>query len=384
MRIAVFDADLVGRKKHRFPNLVCMKLSSWHKKQGDDVELETHWEMFPTYDKVYVSKVFTDTPVDNYYLNLPNVEKGGTGFFFDKAPALPYEIEHSMPDYHLYDEWLRWKKRNGATMKCYEAYTDYSIGFLTRGCFRHCNFCVNRNYDRVVLHSPLSEFLDPTRKIVIPYDDNFLGCPEWRKPLTDLLNCKKKFCFKQGLDARLLTDEMCEMLFSTRKYYQDYIFAFDNIGDEPIITRKLQLIRKHTTRTNIKFFLFTGFDRADKYDDDFWRQDIADLFTRLKILAKYGMKPYMTKYKAIGESKFFRMYQFLSMWINQPRMYFHLSLEEFNETMKKTHSEGNINSRDYEELRQWLPKDVEKLHMRDLLDCQADAPDEELSDDDDM
>ncbi|EOS71642.1 hypothetical protein C818_00445 [Lachnospiraceae bacterium MD308] len=26
-RIAVVDADLIGRKKYRFPNLACMKLS---------------------------------------------------------------------------------------------------------------------------------------------------------------------------------------------------------------------------------------------------------------------------------------------------------------------------------------------------------------------
>lgn len=26
-RVAVVDADLIGRKKHRFPNLACMKLS---------------------------------------------------------------------------------------------------------------------------------------------------------------------------------------------------------------------------------------------------------------------------------------------------------------------------------------------------------------------
>ena len=31
MNIAVIDADLIGRKRHRFPNLVCMKLSGYHK-----------------------------------------------------------------------------------------------------------------------------------------------------------------------------------------------------------------------------------------------------------------------------------------------------------------------------------------------------------------
>ena len=31
MKIAIIDADLIGRKKHRFPNLASMKISGWHK-----------------------------------------------------------------------------------------------------------------------------------------------------------------------------------------------------------------------------------------------------------------------------------------------------------------------------------------------------------------
>ena len=30
MRIAILDADLIGRKRHRFPILACMKLSGYH------------------------------------------------------------------------------------------------------------------------------------------------------------------------------------------------------------------------------------------------------------------------------------------------------------------------------------------------------------------
>ena len=31
---------------------------------------------------------------------------GGTGFYFDAAKPLPEEIEHHMPDYNLYDDWI--------------------------------------------------------------------------------------------------------------------------------------------------------------------------------------------------------------------------------------------------------------------------------------
>lgn len=39
MKVAIIDADLIGRDKHRFPNLVCEKLSGYHQELGDEVEL---------------------------------------------------------------------------------------------------------------------------------------------------------------------------------------------------------------------------------------------------------------------------------------------------------------------------------------------------------
>ena len=43
-KMAVVDADLISRKKHRFPNLACMKLSGYHKDRGDEVVLKTDYE----------------------------------------------------------------------------------------------------------------------------------------------------------------------------------------------------------------------------------------------------------------------------------------------------------------------------------------------------
>lgn len=39
-KVAIIDADLIGRKKHRFPNLVCMKLSGYWKEKDAHVELK--------------------------------------------------------------------------------------------------------------------------------------------------------------------------------------------------------------------------------------------------------------------------------------------------------------------------------------------------------
>ena len=185
MNIAVIDADLIGRKRHRFPNLVCMKLSGYHKLRGDNVTLKTDYDSLHDFDKVYIAKVFTDTPIPSgdlfgNPLELPNVEYGGTGFYYDNAPKLPAEVEHSKPDYHLYDCWLAAHDKGGTEFK---AYKDYSIGFLTRGCFRHCSFCVNRRSNKVVKHSPLAEFLDDSRRKICLLDDNFFGYENWRQDL---------------------------------------------------------------------------------------------------------------------------------------------------------------------------------------------------------
>ena len=51
MNIGLIDVD-----SHNYPNLALMKLSAWHKAQGDTVE----WYFgFEQYDRVYMSKFST-------------------------------------------------------------------------------------------------------------------------------------------------------------------------------------------------------------------------------------------------------------------------------------------------------------------------------------
>lgn len=334
MQIAIIDADLVGRKKHRFPNLACMKLSGYYKDKGASVTLKLNYEDLGGYDKVFISKAFTDTPVLEDVLRLANVRYGGTGFFYDKAPPLPDEVEHHMPDYHLYDDWVNERLASGAKKREFAYYTDYSIGFLTRGCFRRCSFCVNRNYNHVSRHSPLTEFYDPSRSKICLLDDNFLGCPNWKSMLMELQQTGKPFQFKQGLDERILTEEKCEALFKSR-YDGDYIFAFDNISDAPIIESKLKLMRKYTNRV-LKFYCFCGYDRADKWDSDFWKQDIFDLLARIEILMRYRCLPYVMRFNRYVESPYRGMYVTLARWCNQPGFFKKQNLLEFAENNGET------------------------------------------------
>lgn len=71
MKIGLIDVD-----GHNFPNLALMKISAFHKSQGDQVEwynplISGHC------DKVYMSKVFTFTEDYEYFINADEIERGG-------------------------------------------------------------------------------------------------------------------------------------------------------------------------------------------------------------------------------------------------------------------------------------------------------------------
>lgn len=345
MNIAIIDADLIGRAKHRFPNLVCMKLSAHYKSQGHDVYLKTNYDGLDQYDRVFISKVFTDTLVPEEILKLNNVEYGGTGFFYDKAPKLPDEIEHIKPDYHLYDQWVDEKLNEGAKedesedeknariakrRKDFVYYLDYSIGFLTRGCFRQCEFCVNKNYKRCERHSSVHEFMDKDRPKLCFLDDNFFACPQWKELISEVKATGKRFQFKQGLDERLLTDEKIHELMSW-PYDGDYIFAFDNIADKDLIVSKLRRIRElyPTTKKHFKFYVLCGYDRNEKWDEDFWQQDIADTFERIKILASYSAIPYIMRYEKCYTSTHSGVYSTVAAWCNQPSIFHKFTYRDY-------------------------------------------------------
>lgn len=345
MNIGIIDADLIGRKGHRFLNLVCEKISGYYKANGIQTSLLLNYDNLDDYDIIYISKVFTDTPIPkwlNKYIddNRSRCFIGGTGFYFDKAPDLPIEIEHHMPDYHLYDDWIvteteKAKAKAISSGKIFneksvkiklKEYTDYSIGFMTRGCFRKCGFCVNQKYDRVFLHSPLKEFYDVNRKKICLLDDNVFGCPQWKSIFEELQETGKPFKFKQGLDERILTDEKCKVLFRSN-YDDDFTFAFDKIEDYNLIENKLKLIRNYTDSFHIRFYVLVGFESTDYLD-------IENMWKRIELLMKYNCLPYIMRYQSSTaapwkESTHKDMYIQVARWCNQPSLFKKKSFREF-------------------------------------------------------
>lgn len=332
MKIGLIDADLMDHGT-RHPNLALMKISGYYKEKGEDVELiYKDYSQVNDYDEVYISKVFSFSEVPEEILKLDHVKIGGTGFFEDGGENLPYEIEHHMPDYELYKPWIESELDRGMKKSHFEDYLDYSIGFTTRGCFRKCSFCVNKKYDRVHRHSPVSEFLNKDRKYIYLWDDNILAYPKWEEVLDDLEATGKRFQFRQGIDLRLMTDKKAKRFVKT-KYKGDFIFAFDHLKDREIIEEKVQLWKKYSAKI-CKMYVLSAYDSQDE-------RDIESVFLRIKILMQYGSLPYIMRYEAYKKSKYRSLYVQIARWCNQPRFFKKMSFREFciaNQEYKKDKS----------------------------------------------
>ena len=76
MKVGLIDVD-----NHNYPNLALMKLSAWHKKQGNHVEW--YQPLFSGHmDVVYKSKVFSFTSDYPYHIDADKVTGGGYGLLY--------------------------------------------------------------------------------------------------------------------------------------------------------------------------------------------------------------------------------------------------------------------------------------------------------------
>lgn len=294
MRIGLIDVD-----GHNYPNLPLMKISAWHKAQGDHVEW--YEPMFSGHmDKVYMSKVFSFTPDYEYFIDADEVERGGTGYaikltdgreHFDKSKdkPLPDEIEHIYPDYSLYPELTK----------------DTAYGFLTRGCPRGCGFCHVASKEGKCSHkvADLSEFWRGQKNIIL-CDPNILACPEHMELLQQLADSKAKVEFNQGLDIRLINDRNLELL---RQIKLDKIhFAFDRWQDKDIIEPRLRQFISKTGysrgKGRVTVYILCNFDTTLEQD-----------LYRIQLCRELNISPYPMIYDKEHANPIYRK---LQRWCN--------------------------------------------------------------------
>lgn len=260
MRIGLIDVD-----GHHFPNIPLMKLSAWHRQNGDSVEWYNgsihSWPCQP-FDRVYMSKIFSFTPDYPHYVNADEVIRGGSGYCIKLVDGkeiyikendiqLPDDIEHIYPDYSLYPDLTK----------------DTAYGFLSRGCPRGCAFCHVEAKEGRMAHkvANLTEFWKGQKKIML-CDPNLIACPEWKDLLQQLIESKAIVNINQGIDIRLMTEEKAEMI---KKLRVDLVhFAWDRYEDKDDIIPRFKAFKEITgwnaRKTGV--FVLTNFNTTLEQD----------------------------------------------------------------------------------------------------------------------
>ena len=271
---------LISVDTHHFPNLPLMKLSAWHKQQGDSVEW--YQPLFSGHmDRVYVSKVFSFTPDYEYYIDADEVIKGGSGccielvegkeiYHAERDRRVAPEVENIYPDYSIYPKL---KKDNGH-------------GFFGRGWPGGCNFFyVGGNGGREAYKvGDLLEVWDGQKNIVL-LDPNTIACPDWRDILQQLIDSGAWVDFSQGVDIRLMTEEKAEMI--KRIKIKNIHFAWDRYEDKDKIVPKFKMFSELTgwDRRKMTVYVLTNFDTTIE-------QDLERIYT----LRELGYWPYVMIY----------------------------------------------------------------------------------------
>lgn len=214
-KIGLIDVD-----GHNFPNLALMRISAYHKAQGDEVEW--WWSDLVHYDIVYMSKIFSDAYSKDIPepMNADKVVKGGTGYcislvdgkeVFDKSKntELPPEIEQCSPDYSIYPQF------------------DFAVSMTSRGCPRGCAFChVAAKEGRCAVKvADVSDFWNGQKEIYV-LDPNITACPEKRDLMRQHRETGAVIDFTQGLDIRLLDGDDLDDINHMR--LRTLHFAWDN------------------------------------------------------------------------------------------------------------------------------------------------------------
>lgn len=275
MKIGLIDVD-----GHNFPNLPLMKLSAWHKRQGDSVEwyqplITGHCDI------VYMSKVFSFSNDYEYFIEADKVIKGGSGYcikltnekemyYKNNDNNLPYEIEHIYPDYSLYPKMTN----------------NTAYGFLTRGCPRGCEFChvSNKEGNRSVKVADLKEFWKGQKNIVL-CDPNILACKESEELLHQLVDSRAYIDFSQGLDIRLMTKEKAVIIKQMR--IKQVHFAWDKYDDKEKIIPKLKVFKNITQWDYRKLSVYVLCNFNTTFEQD---------LERIYILRDMGYNPFVMLY----------------------------------------------------------------------------------------
>ena len=276
MKIGLIDVD-----GHNFPNFALMKISAYHKSVGDDVQW---YDIFSGhFDMVYMSKVFTFSTDYLYPIDADIIEKGGTGY--DIKKKLPKEIEECLLlDYSIYPQY------------------NFSVQFFSRGCIRHCPFCLVHDKEGLIRSTTPHE-LNPDGKWIEVLDNNFFANPKWEYAV-EYLKAKKQPVKFHGVDVRIMSEYTAKAL-NCLKLKGGVHIAWDlpQLDLRPQIESMLKWIKPD----KINCYVLVGFNSTRD----------QDLF-RLRTLKEYGILPFVQPYRDFSNKRKPTQYEKdISRWANR-------------------------------------------------------------------
>lgn len=294
MKVGLIDVD-----GHNFPNLALMKISTFHKAQGDDVE----WWFtdFLHYDRVYKSKVFSDEYTQDVPdpINAKEIIKGGTGYCISKKDGrevfdknahrdLPAEIEKCFPDYSLYPQY------------------DFAVSMTSRGCPNGCAFChVSAKEGRCAVKvANVDDYWNGQKEIRV-LDPNITACKDKRELMQQYLDTKAVIDFTQGLDIRLLDDEDVRDINKMR--LRTVHFAWDNPKQD--LTEKFAWWKSVFRRKSDIGMVYVLTNYNSTMEENLWR-----IYT----LRDMGFDPYVMVYDKPNASDEIKH---LQRWVNNKKIF---------------------------------------------------------------
>lgn len=284
----------------KLPNLALMKLSHWHKQNGDTVNFEraiTKGLFESNYDIVYGSAIFStsEKKIKQFKLNFPNAIIGGTGTGDNNTTV---ESILNLSEYEYYD---------------YNLYPDFdaSIGFSQRGCRLRCKFCVvpkkeGKNVNSNTIYNIWKQNPKNKKKKIHLLDNDFFGQPNWKEKANEIIDGSYRVCFNQGINIRLIDSEgasyLARMKFRDDSFKRKRIYtAWDNKRDEEIFLKGIKILLNTGIKPNEIMVYFLC---------NYWEKGLVkDVWDRFNTMAEIGLLPYpmiFEKWNASSELKAFQ------------------------------------------------------------------------------
>ena len=298
MKIGLYDVD---SRVATLPNLAIMKIASWHKKQGHEVE--HYMPLFhQTYSKIYASKVFK---FSDGRLITDDMIKGGTGI--DMKIDLPEEINNCDPDYSFYN-------------------FPHSMGFSQRGCRFKCDFCVvPKKEGKPRIESTIEDIWTNRKSNFLILLDNDFFSGNWKQNLEEIKRLKLKVCFSQGMNLRIISQKQADFLAQVEfrnisNTFKQITFAWDNINDEKSIKRGFKrLLDAGIKAYQVQLFVLIGFD--SNHEENLYR---------VNEIKSWGADPYVMPFdkKDAYQKQFAR-------WVNHRAIFHSVKWSDYKSNIKK-------------------------------------------------